>query len=300
MENTARVLFDDDKPQWYLASGEAWVGPLTAADVYAKVVAGEISWAHFVWKPGQNEWKRICDIKTFQAAVPMLPGKQVQSAVKQAAKPTVKQSARKTAGPPPSPTRGLKAVEAGPPEDLYEQWYLHYEDSQFGPFSREEVGRFLRVGRVNRAAYAWKEGMDGWQKIEKIAVFSEAVEVSKKFKIPTGSARSEKRDGPRRPLVAKILLSNDESVITALCRDISVGGMQVLTDRIPGPVGTRVKLNVSPSGAQSNFTQRHIQPFVAEGEIVRILEDGRGFSFRFEKISEQARDAIIQYIQSTL
>lgn len=291
MENTPRVLFEDDKPQWYIASGDHWVGPLMASDVYAKVVAGEINWAHFVWKPGQSEWKRICDVKTFQTAVPMLPPKAVQTEVKKAAKPTVKVAARK---PPPAP----KDEDPLTLEGNLQTWFLHYDQTQFGPFSEEEVARFLRVGRVTRAAYAWKEGMETWARIESLPQFSAAVEASKKFKIPGGSAKSEKRESMRRPLVAKVLLSNDQSVITGICRDISVGGMQVLTDRVPGPVGTRVKLNVSPSGAVSNFTNRHIEPFVAEGVIVRILEDGRGFSFRFEKITENAKRSIDAYIQS--
>ena len=67
--------------------------------------------------------------------------------------------------------------------------------------------------------------------------------------------------------------------------------MQVLTDRIPGAVGSRLKLNVSPSG------EKAVEPFVAEGVIVRILEDGRGFSFRLEQISDQARAAIQKYIE---
>jgi hypothetical protein len=34
---------------------------------------------------------------------------------------------------------------------------------------------------------------------------------------------------------------------------------------------------------------------VAEGMVVRILEDGRGFSFRFEKLPENARKSIEKY-----
>ena len=47
--------------------------------------------------------------------------------------------------------------------------------------------------------------------------------------------------------------------------------MQALTDRVPGAVGTTLRLNVSPSDAKT------VKGFVAEGEIVRVLEDGRGF-----------------------
>ena len=79
-------------------------------------------------------------------------------------------------------------------------------------------------------------------------------------------------------------------MIIAVCRDISIGGMQVLTDRVPGPVGSKLKLNVSPGDPSK------VKGFVAEGEIVRVLEDGRGFSFRFRKITEEARRTIEKYI----
>jgi c-di-GMP-binding flagellar brake protein YcgR len=92
-----------------------------------------------------------------------------------------------------------------------------------------------------------------------------------------------------------MILSDDQSVIIGMCRDISVGGMQVLTDEAPVKVGTLIKLNVSPS---TNETGPNIPPFVAEGKVVRILEDGRGFSFRFTKLSDTARKSVEIYIEA--
>jgi hypothetical protein len=81
-----------------------------------------------------------------------------------------------------------------------------------------------------------------------------------------------------------------------MCRDISVGGMQVLTDQIPGVSGTRIRLNVSPVNPSRSKASSAIEPFVAEGVIVRILEDGRGFSFRFEGLTDRAKKIIEKYI----
>jgi hypothetical protein len=77
--------------------------------------------------------------------------------------------------------------------------------------------------------------------------------------------------------------------------------MQVLTDRLPGKVGAKIRLNVSSiSDEKASKTQkaRKIDSFVAEGVIVRILEDKRGFSFRFDKLSSAAKRSIEQYINS--
>jgi hypothetical protein len=309
MENTGKVLFEDDTPHWYIALGSRWVGPLSAADVYQKVLAQEISWAHFVWRPGQPEWKRICDVPTFQGAVPAVP----------TSKPTIKTApAKAPSGPghPPKPK---------PPEER--SWFLFYNDSQFGPFSTDEISRFLRVGKIHGRVHIWKDGMADWERIESIELFEDdaaeakrvraarkegqepdgaaasgtktgtKLEKSKKTQKPQSSGASEQRKAPRRPLVARILMADHQALTVAICRDISVGGMQVLTDRIPGQPGARIRMNVSPAGGRNARGTRLIEPFVAEGVIVRILEDGRGFSFRFEKLPEQSRQVIEDYIK---
>jgi len=347
MENTEKVFFEDDQvPSWFVAVGEGWVGPLTASDVYEKILRGEITWAHFVWRKGQEDWKRVCDVPTFQAAVPGRPGRSLQSQVKSAATtpsassgtaPTVRAGARKT---------GDDAGRSSSPLARAQQkaWFLYYSDTQFGPFSFEEVCRFLIVGKIHGRVYAWSDGMANWERLEKLVVFSEAVAEATKIRDRTretsrssGAARpalrepqigdstgamprvsqgfaqreaspaqkgarakesrEDQRRAPRRPLVARILLVDDqeEDVNIAICRDISIGGMQVLTGRVPGPIGAKIKMNVSPpkDGKGSRF-----RPFVAEGVIVRILEDGRGFSFRFDRLRTEAKRAIEEYIST--
>lgn len=313
MENTGKVLFRDDTPQWYLAQGETWQGPLSASDVYQRVLDGQIGWADFVWRPGQTAWERICDIKIFQAAVPPLPPRGVRQEVKEvareAAKPVVKPAARRSATPPPPPP-GMKGHEALAPEA--KEWFLFQDESQIGPFARSEIERLLKVGTVFGVTHAWKDGMENWIPLKDTEEFGDAAGIKKlppkppAFKAPAGSRmvsgsdrrttpRLEQRSSPRRPLVAKILVTQSAELAVAVCRDISVGGMQVLTDRIPGAVGTHIKLNVSSVGSQKNSG---IEPFVAEGVVVRHLEDGRGFSFRFERLSDLARKTIERYIQS--
>ena len=316
MENTGKVHFEfeDQTPHWYVALGERLIGPMNAADVYTRVVSGEISWAHFVWKPGQVDWKRICDTKTFQSAVPSAPAKGMQNQVKEASRPTVRkvqssgQGGMKT---PPKPGRGTGEISwpgfAQPPAES-KDWFLYYNESQFGPFTEGDIHRFLKAGKIHGRVHTWKDGMGGWERIERLPVFeasslaATAARESKKAgkaAAPTVQAASDKRVAARKPLIAKILMANHDSLTAAVCRDISVGGMQVLTDRIPGAPGTRIKMNVSPSGAAgaTNAANGSIAPFVAEGVIVRILEDGHGFSFRFDKLSDAAKRVIEGYIQ---
>lgn len=296
MENTGKVLFEDDVPQWYIALGERWIGPLTASDVYQKVLDQQITWAHYVWKPGQADWKRICDTTTFQTAVPHIPNRDVQKEVKNAAKPVSKQQGARTSSPPDA--SGPELFDSSVPRS----WYLYYNDSQFGPFSAEEIDRFLRIGKIHGKVHIWRDGMENWQHLEEIELFASAVEESKGARKKSDSkpeSKLDQRSAPRIPLVAKILMAEadkGESVIIGICRDVSVGGMQVLTDSIPANVGARIKMNVSP--VSHGQGEKKFEPFVASGIIVRILEDGRGFSFRFDRLSDSSRRSIEDYIQA--
>ena len=100
--------------------------------------------------------------------------------------------------------------------------------------------------------------MDDWNRIEKIDDFQgrplkppEAV-----FEMPhsefTPRVVIEHRGSPRRPLIARILLSDEEKIITGVCRDISIGGMQVLTSKDSRTTGIDDPIernSVSPPGA---------------------------------------------------
>lgn len=273
MENTGKTLFADESAQWFIAVGDKWIGPLSASDVYQKILGQEIGWAHFIWKNGFANWQRVCDVADFKAVAPHQP----------AQKPTV-QPAKKVV-----PVTAKNADERS--------WFLFYNNQQTGPFSDLEIQSFLNRGKITSRVHAWRDGMGDWERIEKIKSFSSAAkaEAARPAKRSENNQRRDQRFAPRRPLVARILLANDDAVITGVCRDISVGGMQVLTDRLPGVVGSKIKMNVSAAQFES---EKQIQPFVAQGLIVRVLEDGRGFSFRFDKLPAASKRAIESYIDS--
>jgi len=272
MENSGRIFADSaDSAEWYVVVGDRWLGPMSVPEILEKISLGDLTWAHFAWRKGESGWKRICDLPGFQAAVPEKPTQQIQKQVK-----TLSTAQTENLADPRAKAPGRN-------------WYLYYNDSQFGPFSMDEMRRYLTLGKIHVRVHAWRDGMEGWTRIEDLSEFSDVIS-------PKGLQKAEKKEEQRgtlrRPLVAKLFLTDTQEVVIAVCRDISTGGMQVLTDKVPGGSGTRVKMNVSPSG--SNHPK--ILPFVAEGVIVRVLEDGRGFSFRFDKLEDSARLSIENYI----
>ena len=273
MENTGEIHFGKgSKPEWFLAVNDQSVGPLRASDILERIAAGSVTYFHYVWKEGFTDWKRICDVEELQSAKPKAPTKRPPPMPKSAA-PTVKKAEPRVS-------------QANQPKE----WFLFYNDTQFGPFSKSEVAAYLQLGKIHGKIHVWKDGLDAWTVMSEVAELKDLAAAAKKSE----AKPVDRRKASRKPLVARIMMANDSSVVAAVCRDISVGGMQVLTDQIPGKVGSKIKMNVSSAGKKSS---KALAPFVAEGVIVRMLEDGRGFSFRFEKITAEARKSIESFIK---
>ena len=277
MENSGNVFFNNEgEPEWYLAVGDRHIGPFSAADIYQKILAQEISWAHYIWRKGEAQWQRICDVTTFKVAVPNAPGPipKPESAIP--AKGGKKSAARS------EHTRNHSMRPPGPEERT---WFLYYNQTQFGPFSQDEVNRLILVGRVHGRVHAWKNGLPNWERLERLADFktvlksaaelpdlhrTRTIELDASLAAQTEGQGAEvdvleepsirlnrdKRSALRAPLVAKILMTDEKGVTVGLCRDISIGGMQVLTDRIPGKVGARIRLNVSSLGDEASGGER--------------------------------------------
>ncbi len=310
-----------DSKQWYLAVGQTKpVGPLTLEEVLVKLKLEEITVAHFVWRKGLTEWKRLCDLKEFEGASPAAPARAVLDSLSD------------------------QAI------DSENTWYLHYNSKQFGPFSRGDVEKLLKIGKIHPRVFCWTQGFGQWRALDSVGVFDDFLSLAEKawasriaakkgapsdapvvlktqsvlrtHEVAVDSANEtfdeesnrehqgkkagqDRRMQSRKPLAAKILMTDSRVVATVLCRDISVGGMQVLAEHATwagfGSVGAKIKLNVNPTSEKSNgkLKANPLKSFTAEGEVVRILEDGRGFSFRFTKLPESAKNLIETYVNSS-
>lgn len=263
MENTLNLLMKDTALKWYTVVNSRPVGPLSAKEIVQRIQGGELNFASHVWKDGFSGWTRIYDVIDFK---PLLPSEPSQTFIAEIQKST-------QASPPPLSPKQKEELRT---------WYVYLDEANYGPISDREVELLIESGRVTSSTYMWQKGFADWQAASAIPAWAKLTKGGAEAK------KTDKRSTPRKPFETKILLTDGKEVGWALCRDISVGGMQVLMDRAPGPVGTQLKLNVN--------TQGGVQGFTCEGTIVRILEDGRGFSFRFTHLSGDAKSAIEKYI----
>ena len=126
-------------------------------------------------------------------------------------------------------------------------------------------------------------GMSDWKVLADFIDYSEVFEG-----LPPVIEEEERRRGLRKPFIARMFFEADQRVYVGICRDVSIGGMQVLVDQAPAPIGEKISINVHPEN-----TEHH---FVADGEVVRHLDGGQGFSFRFKELSTDAKQAIQKYI----
>ncbi|MGC4057732.1 MAG: PilZ domain-containing protein [Chitinophagaceae bacterium] len=107
--------------------------------------------------------------------------------------------------------------------------------------------------------------------------------------MPPVIKEAERRSSKRKPFVARMFVQNNKVVYEGICRDVSIGGMQVLMDEFKGKAGDNVSINVHPENTDYHST--------AAGVVVRVLEGNSGFSFRFNNLSDEARRSIEKYIQ---
>lgn len=264
MENTLNLLLQDTTLKWYTVVNDRPIGPLSAKEIVQRIRASELSFASHVWKDGFKGWTRIYDVIDFKPLMPAEPAAALLAEI---------QKSTQAAPPPLAPQQ----------KEELRVWYVYLDESSYGPVSDREVTGLIEAGRISGATYMWTKGFADWQQGKDVEYWA------KRFTKKTAKP-SDKRATPRKPFETKILLTDGKEVGWALCRDISVGGMQVLMDHSPGPAGTPLKLNVNPGS--------NMPGFACEGVVVRILEDGRGFSFRFTSLSGEAKSAIEKYIGS--
>jgi hypothetical protein len=159
-------------------------------------------------------------------------------------------------------------------------------ETEYGPFSVEILLKLYNENRINAKTFIFSKGMANWSLISEFSNFAEIFD-----DVPPEIKDEDKRAFIRKPFIARMFIQNNKQVFEGICRDVSVGGMQVLIDQFPGNVGDAIDINVHPEAQEHSF--------VASGKIVRLLEGGQGFSFRFHNLHEEAVSAISSYISES-
>ncbi|MBY0516844.1 MAG: GYF domain-containing protein [Bacteriovoracaceae bacterium] len=258
---------------WYYVLKGQRQGPVDASAIASLVSSQQLRPDDYIWKKGFDNWRKLKDVEELQSqsSAPSMPS---------IPQPPVKQAA--------THSNKLRMGSLDPEEkSVYVRIGVDRGGSpaEYGPYTPLLVKKLYEENRVNgRTQFFVREKMQEWMFLADLADFEEVF-----HDMPPVIQETERRRWIRKPLLARLFVQNHKKVFEGICRDISVGGMQVLTDTFPGKAGDKISINVHPDNTEYHFT--------AAGTVVRLLEGNQGFSFRFDPLQNDAQRAIEKYIK---
>jgi len=254
--------------QWYYVEGKDRKGPADENEILELISSHALNEESFIWRKGFDQWQKLKGVPEFSSYIDGL--KNTYEALPKT--PAINWANLAT-------DKDIFTIRVGMDRGG--------ADQEYGPYSLNTLKQLYHDRRINAKTYVFTPGMDDWMLFGELPILNNLMggtELSDKLD------EQERRQHSRKPFVARMLFHDNEQVYEGVCRDISVGGMQILVANCPGNVGDEMSMNVHPDN--SDFC------FVANGEIVRMLDGKQGFSFRFKSLNGDAQRAINHYIDS--
>jgi hypothetical protein len=269
---------------WYYVDGTERVGPVAKSEIEGLFDVGKLNTESYVWTKGYDNWKKISEVKDFanlgseevteviEVEVDLDEVAPVEMKVERAEVDTEESHFDFSSIDPDEKRITIKiGLDRGGNE------------AEYGPFSLNQLKQAFEEKRINAKTLVFTSGMKDWSFLADLSIYQELFE-----EMPPVIEETERRANTRKPFIARMFFHDQHDVFEGVCRDISVGGLQILVSGFPGNVGDYVNLNVHPDNSDYCF--------VASGKIVRLLDGGQGFSLRFTDISDEAKKSISEYI----
>lgn len=283
---------------WYYVEENERVGPVPEEDFVVLIKKQKIILDTYVWKKGFDNWTLLKDVEDYRD----LANLQVQDSLEDAS-PIMHEEEQLSSGDEVIGIKdeNLSFEDLGAIEDQIQPEVIDdfnwdavdfkervftirigkdrgAQPVEYGPFSIEMIKNLVDQKRANDLTEIYTDGMSGYKELGEIEIFK-----SGKTDV------SERRKHSRAPLVARLFFHDSETFFEGVCRDISIGGMQILVANFNGKAGDIVKLNVHPVDESLQFT--------AEAKVVRKLTECNGVSVRFVKMTPDNLEKINKYIE---
>jgi hypothetical protein len=270
---------------WYYVRGSERIGPVDQADLESLVQVGELNEQSYVWKKGFDNWRFLSEVDELAYLLDIKVEEEEVEEVQESG-PMIPEAI-------PARVSAAKAEFAWDSVD-YNQRNFHIkvgvdrggDEAEYGPFSLNELRQLFSDGRINERTFLFSPGMSNWSFIGDLPIYSSFF-----TSVPPQIDPVDRRVNTRKPFVARLLFHDDSQVYEGICRDISVGGLQVLVSDFPARVGEFITMNVHPDNGPHKFT--------AKGVVVRVLDGNQGFSLRFKDMSAEAHQAIESYVNNS-
>lgn len=255
---------------WYYVQKGNRHGPVAQEVITAMMEKQELKNEDFVWKKGFDNWKKIKDVGELQ----------VSESTPMAAVPPAPEL-------PPIEEKTINFKEINPDERII---FIRIGNdrggapSDYGPFNLKQLKQLFKENRINGKTFVFTKGMKEWRILADLPEYQDVFE-----ELPPVIQEADRRSNVRKPFIARLFIQNNKKLFEGICRDISIGGMQILVDDFKGQSGDKITINVHPENSEYHFT--------ASGVVVRILEGNSGFSFRFQGLNDEAKRSIEKYVQ---
>jgi hypothetical protein len=266
--------------KWYYVQDGERQGPVGEEGIASLIKDGTLASDSYVWKKGMKDWAHLGDVadlaSLLQPAADDDPAFGEEFSNESTASMVMEE--------PAAASFNWKNIDTQQKIFMIKTGIDRgSNEAEYGPFNLAMLQRLIQEKRINLKTLVYTSGMDTW---EFLADTPLAAQITSE--VPPVIEESERRKAVRRPFVAKMFLSDDQQVLEGVCRDISIGGLQILVSNPPVRVGDTVSMNVHPDNTQHSF--------VATGRVVRLLGQGQGLSVRFQNLDEAARSAINAYL----
>jgi hypothetical protein len=254
--------------KWYYVQQGNRHGPVAIEVIFQMIENQDLNLEEYVWKKGFETWKKIKDVDELQ--------KEQSSTEEETILPEIDSS-----------MMDLNLKNLGMDDrNLYVRIGTDRgsSTSDYGPFSLRQLKQLFKENRINGRTFLFIKGSQNWKMLADFIDYQDIFE-----EIPPVIKESEKRMTVRKPFIARLFIQDKKNLYEGICRDISIGGMQILVDEFRGEVGEKINMNVHPENSNYHFA--------ASGVVLRLLEGNSGLSLRFHNLSNEAKTAIEKYIQ---
>ncbi len=262
---------------WYYVEGKDRIGPVDEAAIEKLIFDEKINLDTYVWRKGFDNWQKVSSVNELAAIID-----KKNFAVK------IQKDSGEELIPAAVPTidwehidedRKIFSIKVGIDRGGNESIY--------GPYSLIILKKLFKEKRINGKTYIYASGMENWEFLADLPIYKDI-----SGEEPPVILETERRSAIRRPFIARLLFHDSKKVYEGICRDVSIGGMQLLVSSAPVSVGEKIILNVHPDNSAYNFT--------AEGKVVRLLDGDQGFCVVFTSLGLEAQNAIKKYVETTI
>jgi GYF domain 2/PilZ domain len=253
---------------WYYVQKGNRHGPVAVEVIEQMILNQELKSEDFVWKKGFENWKKIKDVPELAVTPKLDP-------------------VTPTPDIPLPPKKSVSLKDLNPDENVI---FIRVgvdrgaSPTEYGPYSLNLLKRLFKEKRINGKTEVFVKGSSEYKLLADYPEYQDIFE-----ELPPVIKDSERRLTERKPFIARLFIQNNKNLYEGICRDISIGGMQILMDKFEGKSGDKISINVHPENSDYHFT--------ASGVVVRLLEGNAGISFRFQGLNDEAKRAIEKYIQ---